>query len=151
MTKSKFAILYSQESMFWKLCSDNNWPEKLRTNYRAFCEKVDEAKKQLPNLMDTTFSGFCEDTSHYDIEKALMNEFKSKVRVDSESNQFFAYSNSKNEKDITAWLKDNYPSLDFDSRIDKHSKNPYFINWNAAERFCKDNGLEVTMPVEANQ
>jgi hypothetical protein len=149
MTKSKFAILYAQEAMFWKLCSDNEWPESLRAKYRAFCQKVDDAKEQLPDLMNISFNGFHETTSHYDIDKALAKEFKSKVRVDSEANQFHCYCNVKDRESITKFLTKNFPELDFKSDGDTNTKNPYFINWTAAERFCKENGLEVTMPLEA--
>ena len=154
MTKSKFAILYAQESMFWQLCSDNNWPAGLQERYRAFCKKVEEAANSFSNSLNIEFHGVeqDEDISHHDIDKALKAAFKSKVSTDSESGCFFAYCNTKHRKDITTWLTKNFPTLDFSSYVvDADSvQNPYFGNWNEAEAFCKKKGLKVTMPKEAN-
>ena len=146
--KEKFAVLYAQESVFWKLCSDNEWPDTLRKSYRAFCKKVQEAAKQLPNLHNIRIVGFESnpDISHYDIDEKLTAVFKSKINTDSESGQFFAYCNSRNQVEIKEWLSENYPTLDLElSKVDNPS-NPYFVNWNGATNFCKKKGFKIELP-----
>jgi len=146
--KEKFAVLYAQESVLWKLCSDNKWPDNLRKSYRAFCDKVQEAVKQLPNRHNIRLVGFDNnpDISHYDIDEDLNAEFKSKICSNSESGQFFAYCNSRNQAAIQEWLSENYPTLDLEfTKVDDPS-NPYFVNWNGATDFCKKKGFKVELP-----
>lgn len=151
MKKSEFALLYAQEAVFWQLCSDSNWPEGLQERYRLFCKKVGEAAQTIPAVLDITITGIHrgEDVSHHDIDDALESAFKSKVTVDSESGQFFAYCNNKNKGEIEAWLTMNYPGLNFTSDENEDPSNPYFCNWHAATTYCKKNGIEVTMPEDA--
>ena len=150
ITKDDYAILYYQQWKFWQLCTDSNWPADMKQVYRDFSAYVDKAAKRTRvKPLNICYSGFCEDTSHHDIDKALKAKFKSKVRVDSESGQFFAYSNEAYLFDICEWLEQNYPTLSITRKKVVAIKNPYFENWNAAKAHCIKHGLEVNLPTEA--
>ena len=149
MTKNQFAILYAQESLFWQLCSKNEWPEGLKMKYRTFCNRVKDAIEELDEVFDRTVSGFDPTTSHYDIDKALKNEYGDRVRPDSEANQFFCYCSKRDAIEIIDWLKEKYPNLNSVLSIGSFNSNPWFENWPAAERYCKENGLKVELPEEA--
>ena len=147
--KEKFAVLYAQESLFWKLCTDHKWPEGLREKYRKFGEMVDKTAADIDDKFDMQISGFekNDDISHYDIDKAVKKEFGDKISTDSESGQFYAYCNAKHVADITSWLHSNYPTLGLKFYENDTPSNPYFDNWTHAEHFCKENEFEVVLPV----
>jgi hypothetical protein len=152
ITKNEYAILYYQQWKFWQLCTDNEWPADMKQAYNQFSEKVIQASKMTRiKPLNIYYTGYCdcEDISHYDIDKALKAKFKSKVRVDSESGQFFAYSNDAYIFDITEFLEHNFPSLEFTQRKTTGDKNPYFENWNAAKAHCIKNALFVPLPTIA--
>ncbi len=148
--KEKFAVLYAQESLFWQVCTDNDWPEGLREKYRLFGKTVEEAAGNIPNTFNTEIRGFENnfEISHYDIDKAVKQEFGDKISTDSESGQFYAYCNNKHVGEISEWLTSNYPTMNHKyEMIEGNRSKTVFDNWSAAVRFCKENEFEVVLPV----
>lgn len=89
--------------------------------------------------------------SHYDIDGAISKKFGKKVSPDSESGGFYAYTDASVINELVAFLKKNFPGLEFSVNEDNNSPNPMEIsNWNSAERILENAGVTVDYAPEIN-
>jgi hypothetical protein len=150
----KYAQSYAQDEIIWELCNELDWPDALRNFYRAHGEATKSILREMrdggdTSVMDLSISGYSDRTPHRDIDKDLKMKFGSRVSVDSESGQFFAYCNNSVENEVHDFLTETYPDLDFN--IKKRNSKDLLVsniyNWGAAQRFCEENGIEIPNPL----
>lgn len=150
----QLAIMLVQDAMMHKICCDAGWPDGLQKKYREFGLKTKEfSEKHLHKLVkNVTISGFHNgDVSHYDIDEDLKDKFGEAVQCDSESGNFFAYCNKKDEKKVLEYLNKKYDKSVFDPKP-YESDAKYFANWYHAEKHVKDNNLTVPpIPIDAGK
>lgn len=93
--------------------------------------------------INRTISGHDPETDHYEIDDALAKAFPGAVAVDSESGQFYAYTNDVCVDLITDWLSKKFPGLKWTVTKDDEIRLLGFGNWTASEKWLKERGVEI--------
>jgi hypothetical protein len=150
ITKEQFAVLYAQQSLFWKLANIVNFKGAIGKSNREFSKFVRTQSKLVKGAKDINISGqFSDDepneSSHYDIDEALIKLYgKENVSCDSESGEFHVDVTSEYKDKVESFLTKKYPNLSFETKINDEPRT--FANWSQAEKFCEENNLTVELP-----
>lgn len=150
VSKEEFALLYAQESLFWDLANSVNFKGPIKVAYSNFCRFVEEQSRLVKDSKNIDISGSYNDnepwdSSHYDIENALIKKFgKDALIGDSYSDCLVVSVNDKITSKVEAFLKKNYPNLVFETNV--KDEPVIFPNWSYAEKYCKDNNIKVELP-----
>lgn len=131
-----------------ELSNNESYLQPIEQYHNMMHQKVDEYEKtQFSDLSnEVSINGYSEDVSHYDIDTALENVFDGLVRTDSESGGFYAYTSEDNVDEVSAWLKKNYPTLKFDTRV--KDKTTIFVNYWDWHNLLKEHNVVVPNPIE---
>lgn len=151
ISKKQFALLYAQESLFWKLADSVRFKGAITDSYRKFSKFVGTQSNLVEGAKDIHISGFLfgftepDDSSHFDIDKAVIKKFgKENVSCDTESGQFHVDVPSDLKDKVEAFLINKFPNASFESYTNDEAR--IFDNWSHAERFCKENNIIVELP-----
>ena len=146
----EFALLYAQEGLFWELANSVNFKGPIYSAYSKFCRFVESQARLVKDSKNIDISGSYNnnepwDSSHYDIENALIKKFgKDAFICDSYSDCLVVSMNDKITSKVEAFLKKNYPNLVFETNV--KDIPTIFGNWSYAKGYCEDNGIKVELP-----
>ena len=113
-----------------------------RRTFKEYAEIIDrEIKNMIPESerLSICLTGCAEEgISHYDIEHSLLEVFKpgEGVQYDSESGQFWMYVKSSLVQKVLRHIDYHFPGgIKLDVSPNNYANNPWFQNWNQAEKF----------------
>jgi hypothetical protein len=146
-TKSKIAQLWALKNELYDFIKVNPEVKEAVDLLYKVSEERDKLIASLPEPINISFHGNSEDLniSFRDIDDDLKKKFKGDIQTDSESSGFFVYCKSKIKKDVSNFLDENYPQLEY-SYQETDPMCPYFINMTEAVKYCEENKIKFDIP-----
>jgi hypothetical protein len=150
MTKDEFAVLYVQESMIFRLAEQVEFKGALGKLNSFWANRVEKLSKEVGDAYTYDIKGYSDDLdlSYYDVEQAVVEEFKDNVIGDSYSGALSISVKNGFEKKVKEFIESKFPSvkttLDNDISI-------VFANWDAGIKYCKENNITVGLPTEVTE
>ena len=142
--KTKVAQLMDEQAKAWDEVygGEGEVTQEKKNNYHKLRVEIDnEIDSLIPDSerLSICLSGVAaEGVSHYDIEDSLQTIFKpgEGVQYDSESGQFWMYVESSLVQKVLRHIDYHFPGgIKLDVSPNNYANNPWFQNWNQAEKF----------------
>jgi hypothetical protein len=150
--KKEVAELMAATAQNWKAVHGKGGEatQEEKDEYANFREYVDKRIQELipdSEKLSIALSGCAKgDLSHYDIEDTLKMFFMpgDGVQYDSESGQFWVYVNPRLVQPVLRAIDYHFPGgIDLNVSPNRYADNPWFQNWNQAERYLAQISAEA--------
>jgi len=145
--KLKVAKLMVEEKRAWKGCTNVGAADiAAKDTYEMYKnEKEDEIQRTIPHSQKLTIciSGCAKgELCHSDIEFSLKEVFKAGegIQYDSEGGQFWVYVKPSLVQKVLRHIDYHFPGqIDLNVSPNDYADNPWFQNWEQAERYLAAN------------